>query len=43
MILHNENVKQVFLRALHSKYDNFGFSTHIILQCIQDLKTEAYV
>ena len=27
---------------IHNKYDNSEYSTHIILQCIQDLKTEVY-
>ena len=36
MILHNENVKQVFL------YENTQNCTLMILKCIEDLKTEVY-
>ena len=40
MISHNENVKQVFLRA--KTQHNFDYSTQNILQCIQGLKMEVY-
>ena len=42
MISHNEHVKQVFLCANTQQIDNSEYSTHIILKCIQDLKTEVY-
>ena len=41
MISHNENVKQVFL-CVYTQQHNSEYSTHIILQWIQDLKTEVY-
>ena len=39
MISHNENVKEV---ERHNKYYNSEYSTHIILQCIEDLQMEVY-
>ena len=41
MISHNENVKFDHVER-HDKWHNSKYSTHIILQCIQDLKEEVY-
>ena len=41
MILHNENVKQVFLHAKYMINDKI-LNILLTLQCIHDLKVEVY-
>ena len=40
MILRHGNVKQVFSRGKNDYQHNSEYSTHIILECVQDLKVE---
>ena len=42
MISHNENVKHVFFASKDTINNRILYSTHIILKCNQDLKTEVY-